>query len=167
MAPEFFPLFFVLFLAGAILVVLLAAIFIEWPRRILGLLFAFVLKHLRPILILVLLTMLVMLVATAYSIRQQFFLNEPMASAASQGDIDRVRELLDRGASPDSWGPDFVSTALISAADRGHADVVELLLSKGADPSLCDSKDVSPLQHAREHGHEDIVALLIKAGGEE
>jgi ankyrin repeat protein len=111
--------------------------------------------------------MIVMLVATGLAIRQQFFLNEPMASAAAQGNIDRVRMLLDRGASPDSWGIDFVSTALVSAANQGHADIVELLLSKGADSSLRDSEGRSALQLARQHGHEDVVALLLKAGGEE
>jgi hypothetical protein len=167
MAPEFFPLFFCMFMVGAIVVVVLAAVFVEWTRRILGFIFAFVLKYLRPLLFFALVPMVLMLIAMGWAIRQQYFLNEPMASAAMQGNIDRVRMLLDRGASPDSWGIDYVRTALISAADEGHADIVELLLSKGADPSLRDDKGKSPLQHAREHGHEDVVALLLKAGGEE
>jgi Ankyrin repeats (3 copies) len=167
MAPEFFPLFFCMFLVGAIVVVAIAAVYVERTRRILGFVFAFVLKYLRPLLLFALVPIVLMLLGWGWAIRQQFFLNEPMASAAAQGNIDRVRMLLDRGASPDSWGVDFVRTALISAADEGHTDVVELLLSKGADPSLRDDKGKSPLEHAREHGHEDVVALLLKAGGEE
>jgi hypothetical protein len=166
MAPEFFPLFICVFLAGAIVVLAIAAVYVQVTRRILGFVFAFVLKYLRPLLLIALVPMVAMLLAWGWAIRQQFFLDEPMASAAAQGNIEEVRKLLDRGASPDSWGIDFVSTALTSAAAQGHADVVELLLSKGADPSLRDSKGMTALQHARERGHEEVAALLLKAGGE-
>jgi hypothetical protein len=96
----------------------------------------------------------------ARGVRQQFFLNEPMAIAADQGDVDEVRRLLDRGASPDSWGVDSVNTALIGAARHGHARVVQLLLERGANPAISDGDRKSALQHAREGGHQEVVRLL-------
>ena len=164
MAPEFFPFLLCAFLVGAILVMLGAAMFVQWPRRILQLLFPLVLKYLRPLLLLALVPLLTLLLLTGWWVRQQYFLNEPMASAAAEGNIDRVRALLDRGASPNSWGIDFVYPALVAAAEGGHADIVELLLSRGADPSLRDGEGQSALQRARHGAHDDVVAILLKAG---
>ena len=167
MAPEFFPFVLCALLVGAIAVVFLAAVFVRWPRRILELVFPLVLKYLRLLLLLALLPLIALLFVTGYSVRQQYFLNEPMASAAAEGNIKEVRVLLDRGASPDSWGIDFAYPAIVAAAEGGHADIVELLLSKGADPSLRDSEGKSALERARHGGHDDVVALLLKAGARE
>ena len=100
-------------------------------------------------------------------IRQQFFLNEPMAVAAAQGDLEKVRTLLDRGASPDSWGVDFVRTAIVGAAANGHVDVVQLLLDRGANPDLRDSYNRSAPQRARDARHQEVVDLLVEAGAQE
>ena len=167
MAPEFFPFLLCALLVGAILLVLGAAVFVQWPRRILQLVFPLVLKYLRPLLLLALVPLFALLLLTGWSLRQQYFLNEPMASAAAEGHIDRVRALLDRGASPNAWGVDLVYPALVAAAEGGHADIVELLLSRGADPSLRDGEGQSALQRARQGGHDDVVALLLKAGARE
>jgi hypothetical protein len=167
MAPEFFPFVLCGLLAIAIVVVASAAVFVQWPRRILERVFPLVLKFLRPLLLLALVPLIALLLVTGLSVRQQFFLNEPMASAAAEGNFARVRLLLDRGASPDSWGVDFVEPALVSAADGGHSDIAQLLLEKGADPSIRDSKGMSALQHARQGGHADVVVLLLKAGARE
>ena len=129
MAPEFFPFLLCAFLVGAILAVLLAAVFMQWPRSILQFVFPLVLRYLRPLLFLALVPLVCLLLLVGFSVRQQYFLNEPMASAAAEGNITQVRALLDRGASPNSWGVDFAYPALVGAAEGGHADVVELLLS--------------------------------------
>ena len=48
-----------------------------------------------------------------------------LVDSAENGDIDRVRELLDSGVDPYSQNDDEL-TALIVAAYEGHIEVVEL-----------------------------------------
>jgi hypothetical protein len=100
----------------------------------------------------------------AIHLGKQFLLNEPMAIAACQGNLEDVRRLLDRGASPDSWGVDCSETALTGAAGAGHADIVQLLIDRGANPNLPDSYGKSALSRARALGHKEIEEALLKAG---
>ena len=95
---------------------------------------------------------------------QVYVLDEPMAGAASAGDIKTVQCLLAQGASPDASGVDGASTALIEAAANGHTAVVQILLAKGADVDKTDYKGKTALQRATEKGHKDIVQILKKAG---
>jgi hypothetical protein len=175
MAPEFFPLFAVAGLLAAIIVVLLLAVFVKWPQRFLiwlfplisNRLFPAIVKYLRAILLIALIPLVCFLVLVVFLTYHQYFLNEPMAGAAGEGNLARVETLLDRGADADSWGIDFVEPALISAIKGGHRDVAELLLKHGADPSIKDSDGKSALQHARDGRHQDIVDVLVKAGAKE
>jgi hypothetical protein len=96
-------------------------------------------------------------------IRQQYFLNEPLVLACEEGHAAEVEQLLARGASPDSYGPDFVQTALIAASDGGHSKIVALLLRSGAHLDLKDSDGKTAADHAREHGHTEIIQMLEDA----
>ncbi len=91
-------------------------------------------------------------------------LNEPLAGAAADGDVTRVRSLLARGASPNAEGPDGSFTALIAAAENGHAEIVRLLLDRGADINRRDFEGKTALDRAREAGHAEIVQILERAG---
>lgn len=73
---------------------------------------------------------LLILLVWAAVCRQLFWLDEPMARAAGQGNIVEVEYWLDRGASPD--GAIDGTPALTLAREAGHEDVVVLLLSRGA-----------------------------------
>lgn len=53
--------------------------------------------------------------------------------AASNGDAEIVRALLEGGAGPNEMNEDGI-TPLMGAAFKGHREVVELLLAGGADP---------------------------------
>ena len=57
-------------------------------------------------------------------------------SAAFEGDAERVRELLKKGADPNVRDEDG-DTPLHDAASVGHVNVVRLLLEHGADPNIC------------------------------
>src|SRR5262245_15665916 len=58
-------------------------------------------------------------------------------AAAYAGNLNRVREFLDRDPSlVNSVGEDRLGSPLVLAAGRGHLEIVQLLLDRGADPNL-------------------------------
>lgn len=107
--------------------------------------------------------MLLLLAASAGWLVYIYGLNEPLASAAANGDTSRVRFLLTVGASPNSEGVDKMYTALTGASALGHTEIVKLLLQKGADPFLKDGEGESPLESAKRNGRADLVRLIEEA----
>lgn len=72
---------------------------------------------------------------------------ERFVSAAKQGALATVRDLLARGIPPDATLPGG-STALMWAAQRQHLDVVQLLIENGASISHADAYGDTPLTYA-------------------
>lgn len=98
----------------------------------------------------------------------QTFLDEHLTEACSNGDIDQVIDLLQKGASVegDAWiqsqlldGENFM-TPLMSASMNGHHKIVKLLL--GNDGNYCQlwtliiTKSVSVFGH-----HESSMSLVV------
>lgn len=83
--------------------------------------------------------------------------------AAEDGDMARVRQLLDSGTDINSASSQK-RTALHQAAQEGHRDIVELLLSKGAKVDAQDGNRLTPLHVAAYIGQKDIVGLLLAKG---
>ena len=82
--------------------------------------------------------------------------------AASHGNRDTVRALLDAGA--DVNAKDFTGwTALHAAAFKGDPEIVNLLLEHGAIPGKASWYIRSPLGIAEGLGHTEIVPLLKEA----
>src|SRR5579872_2925580 len=73
-------------------------------------------------------------------------LSQPLVDAIYQGNVARVRILLDRGASPNSSGrtadhlddEDGPTPALVLAAQYGRTDIATLLLARGANVNTRD-----------------------------
>lgn len=87
-----------------------------------------------------------------------------LLDAAADGDLTRVRALLDAGTDVDSANR-YGATALTFACDKGHTEVVRLLLERGADPNVTDTfYSQTPMGWAASHGHFDIAAMLIEHG---
>ena len=96
-----------------------------------------------------------------------------ICTAAYIGDIERVRELLDRDPSLANRPSDYVAyyacsgTPLRNAAAGGHIEIVKLLLDRGADPNLPE-EGIAPRGHALHSavcgGHVEIVKLLLEKG---
>lgn len=90
---------------------------------------------------------------------------EEFLSAAAEGDINLVREMLGKGAavnakSPDGW------TALMISASQGYPDMVKLLLDSGANVNEKNDKGQTPLIFAAHWGHQKIVSLLVERGAD-
>ena len=81
--------------------------------------------------------------------------------AATYGDIDRVRELLDMGVKPNIKIRFNSYTALILASIGGYIDIVRLLLSRDTDPNIQNSDGYTALMYSSMYGYIDIVRLLL------
>ncbi|BCH32530.1 hypothetical protein MesoLjLc_44600 [Mesorhizobium sp. L-8-10] len=87
----------------------------------------------------------------------------PLHDAARQGDVDRVRQLLDQGvvvAELDEAG----DPALIIASLAGRAGVVALLLERGADIEIRNKHGLTALHAAAYGGNMDVIELLVAKG---
>jgi len=84
-------------------------------------------------------------------------------NAAYEGDVKRVRKLLEKGVSP-NVRDEYGSTPLHKAAFRGHVKVVKLLLEHGADPNIQNKVGWTPLHAAAFKGHVDVARLLLERG---
>jgi len=81
--------------------------------------------------------------------------------ASRDGDVGKVKTLLEENPdlvfNEDSTG----NTALHVAAQNGHKDVAELLLANRADVNAKTKKGITPLHEAAEHGHKIVIELLL------
>ena len=85
------------------------------------------------------------------------------------GDIQRVRELLDSGVDP-NFQNRFGTTALMMASAWGYTEIVRLLLEKGADPNIQSRNRFfnnfgdTALMFATLEGETETVRLLLENG---
>ena len=86
-----------------------------------------------------------------------------LRTAATTGDLDQVKELLDDGVDP-SCSDNKHRTALHFAACTGNVSIARLLLERGADPNLQDVVGNTPLHLAACTNKTEMVTLLLKYG---
>ncbi|MBK6471985.1 MAG: ankyrin repeat domain-containing protein [Betaproteobacteria bacterium] len=84
----------------------------------------------------------------------------PLMMAALRGQLDGVRQLLDRGAAVNRPG----WTPLHYAASGPEPRVVGLLLDRGAQLEALSPNRTTPLMMAARYGPEDAVDLLLARG---
>lgn len=89
------------------------------------------------------------------------FLTPVLHLAASRGNLDIGRLLIEHNADVDAYTED-TSTALHEAANEGHTAFVELLLNNQASINIRKKGDKTALDIAKAKGHKDIVKLLRK-----
>ena len=89
-------------------------------------------------------------------------LTTPLHEAASSGDVDKVRDLLEGGKYDVNCVDGLGYTPLHWAADRGHLGVVRVLTSEfKADVNAHDNLGETPLHMAANRGHLPVVRMLI------
>lgn len=88
-----------------------------------------------------------------------------LLAAASAGDHDAVRRLVEQGADVDARVRGD-GTALIQAAKRGDLAIVDELLRLGADANQASRGDGNPLIAASAAGRTDVVERLLAAGAD-
>ncbi|KAK7879407.1 hypothetical protein WMY93_030743 [Mugilogobius chulae] len=88
-----------------------------------------------------------------------------LLDAAARNDVQEVRELLNKGVSPDLYNEDGL-TALHQCCIDDFVEIVQCLLDAGACVNACDSELWTPLHAAATCGHTGLVQILIQAGAD-
>jgi cytohesin len=93
----------------------------------------------------------------------------PLHVAARDGDVNRVRELLEQGAdanvavrSGEPRSPAWGNTPLHYAAACGNVQIIKMLIDKGAKPPAANDRGETPLHRATQSA--DVVNALFAAG---
>ena len=84
--------------------------------------------------------------------------------ACDQGDLERVRQLIQDGQDVNSRGGSFGTTPLILAAYRGQDQMVRELIRAGADVNGKDNDKHTALHWASWCGHSSVIKTLAEAG---
>jgi ankyrin repeat protein len=84
-------------------------------------------------------------------------MNTQLIEAAKQGQLDKIKKLIELGANIHSIN----DRALRLAAYHGHIEVINVLISKGADVH---AENDEAIRVASRRGQIKVVKLLIKAG---
>jgi len=96
--------------------------------------------------------------------------SDELINATANGDVSKVRMLLDKGWNVNSRSIDRGNsgvTALLIATAEGHIDIVKELLNNGADVNIRDEYyNHTPLHLAASDGSLTIAKLLINEGAE-
>lgn len=87
----------------------------------------------------------------------------PLHTAASLGNVEQVKGLIDFGAIVDATDGSH-KTPLLLSAEMGKLAVAQTLLARGAHLNAADNKGIMPIHASCINGHCDMVALLMEKG---
>jgi ankyrin repeat protein len=90
---------------------------------------------------------------------------EELLKAALEGNVEKVEELLSKGADPNVKDEDG-NTPLHLAIKANHLQIARLLVERGADVNARNKRGKTPLHIAAERSNEEAVALLVEKGAD-
>jgi ankyrin repeat protein/WD40 repeat protein len=88
-------------------------------------------------------------------------LNSDLLIAAYEGDVEKVRSLLDKGANVNARREDGDTPLMLAALSGGKLEIVNLLLTKGADVNAKNKENDTALIYAASNRKADILQLLL------
>lgn len=83
----------------------------------------------------------------------------PLHYAASSGDDEIVKMLLDASAYIDAASPNG-TTPMMMAARAGHVSTIDLLISQGADPTIKNQLGMTAQDFAKRYSEKDAITAL-------
>lgn len=86
-------------------------------------------------------------------------LSDKLRLAASKGQVEKVHELINAGA---TFEPG--RTALHYAALNGQSEIVQILADEGADINKQDALGYTALHRAAAQGHLEVIKVLLVEG---
>ena len=89
---------------------------------------------------------------------------EIVMHAVEDGNIEKTKELLGKGTSPNSQNEKTGISLLSIAASKGNAAMADLLLKSGANINITDKNGNTALMEAAKNGYGNVVKLLMSAG---
>jgi acyl-homoserine-lactone acylase len=92
--------------------------------------------------------------------------SEEIYKAAAEGDLVKVKELVERDPELVKAKNEDNETPLHGAAAAGHPKIVEYLLVKGADIDARNVDNQNPLLHAAYSGKAQVLQLLLDKGAD-
>lgn len=101
---------------------------------------------------------------TPFITSNHFFLETQLKWAAGEGNLKRVRELLNHGAEVNHLGDLYCETPLMMAARNGHLEVVNELLNRRAAINQRNMNSCTALELAASNGHLGVVDALLNRG---
>jgi ankyrin repeat protein len=93
-------------------------------------------------------------------------LDEELSVASFKGDIEGVKNLIERGANVNAKSEETGWSSLMSAVSENHKDVAELLLANGADVNAKDNHGFTALMIAAVDRRKNIIKLLLVNGAD-
>lgn len=86
--------------------------------------------------------------------------------AAKQGDLTKVKTLLEKDPELIDAKDENGETPLFRASESGHKDIVEYLIVKGAQVNAQNNANQNALFYAAYYGQPEIVNLLLSKGAD-
>lgn len=91
---------------------------------------------------------------------------DALVSAAAEGELDKVKQLLATGADIDKIDTETGTSALMEAVESNNQEMVQVLLSAGADVNAKNKHGRTALMSMEEETTAEIIETLISAGAD-
>ena len=92
-------------------------------------------------------------------------LNKELFEAAEDGDVEKCRRFIEKGADVDAKNVDLSGGSPAHAAARnGNCEVIRVLAEAGANLNLEDEFGLTAAMYAALSGHTDTVRVLAEVG---
>ena len=98
------------------------------------------------------------------AINEKFFAWSPLQMAATKGQFEMVKYLVENGADKDYVHPITKMNSFHLAAFDGHEGIVKYLAEKGADINKKMKGGISLIRVIKDEGNTKMVDLLLKMG---